>query len=71
MRLLLSFAFMIFSWVAFAQSGSEKESNMYCVERSVMDPKSWTRKRPFLRWSAALKMKERQCPEHARITRPA
>jgi hypothetical protein len=26
---------------------------------------------PFLRWWAALKMKESQCPERARITRPA
>ena len=34
-------------------------------------PKSWTEKRPFLRWWAALKMKERQCPEPARVTRPA
>src|SRR5437899_11068462 len=25
----------------------------------VMDPKIWTEKRPFLRWWAALKMKER------------
>jgi hypothetical protein len=37
----------------------------------VMDPKSWTRIRPFLRWSAALKMEERQCHERVRITRPA
>ena len=26
---------------------------------------------PFLRWWAALKMKESQCPERAKITRPA
>jgi hypothetical protein len=39
--------------------------------RSVMDPKIWTRKRPFLRWSAALKMEERQCHERVRITHPA
>jgi hypothetical protein len=37
----------------------------------VMDPKIWTRKRPFLRWSAALKMEERQCHERVRITHPA
>ena len=37
----------------------------------VMDPKSWTRKRPFLRWSAALKMKESQCHERERVTHPA
>src|SRR6266849_5655483 len=30
-----------------------------------MDPKSWTQKWPFLRWWAALKMKESQCPERA------
>ena len=38
---------------------------------NVMDPKSWTQKRPFLRWWAALKMKENQCPKPARVTRPA
>jgi hypothetical protein len=37
--------------------------------RYVMDPKIWTQKWPFLRWSAALKMKESQCPERVRITR--
>ena len=37
----------------------------------VMDPKSWTQKRPFLRWWAALKMKESQCPERVRVTHPA
>lgn len=26
---------------------------------------------PFLRWWAALKMKESQCPEHVRVTHPA
>jgi hypothetical protein len=40
-------------------------------ELCVMDPKIWTRKRPFLRWSAALKMEERQCHERVRITHPA
>jgi hypothetical protein len=39
--------------------------------RIVMDPKSWTQKRPFLRWWAALKMKESQCPEHVRATHQA
>jgi len=38
---------------------------------SVMDPKSWTQKRPFLRWSAALKMEESQCHEHVKATHPA
>ncbi len=38
---------------------------------SVMDPKIWTQKWPFLRWWAALKMKESQCPERERVTRPA
>ncbi len=37
----------------------------------VMDPKSWTQKWPFLRWWAALKMKESQCPERVRVTHPA
>jgi ABC-type antimicrobial peptide transport system permease subunit len=37
----------------------------------VMDPKSWTQKWPFLRWSAALKMKESQCHERVRATQPA
>jgi hypothetical protein len=41
------------------------------VSRFVMDPKSWTQKRPFLRWSAALRMKESQCPERVRVTHPA
>jgi hypothetical protein len=38
---------------------------------SVMDPKMWTQKWPFLKWWAALKMKESQCHERGRITRPA
>jgi hypothetical protein len=47
-------------------------ASLLCPEyRFVMDPKSWTRIRPFLRWSAALKMEERQCHERVRITRPA
>jgi len=29
------------------------------------------KKKPFLRWWAALKMKESQCPEPVRVTRPA
>jgi hypothetical protein len=37
----------------------------------VMDPKSWTEKWPFLRWCAALKMKESQCHERVRVTHPA
>ena len=36
MRLLAGFAVMVSSWAAFAQSGSETESNMYCVERIQM-----------------------------------
>jgi hypothetical protein len=41
------------------------------MEHTVVDPIFWTEKRPFLRWSAALKMKESQCPKPARVTRPA
>ena len=37
----------------------------------VMDPKSWTQRWPFLRWWAALKMKESQCPERVKVTHPA
>src|ERR1019366_4406751 len=33
-------------------------------------PQKLDTKRPFLRWWAALKMKESQCPEHVRVTRP-
>ena len=36
MRLLLGFAIMVLSSAAFAQSGSQTESNMYCVERMQM-----------------------------------
>src|SRR5271166_4101966 len=39
--------------------------------RSVVDPIFWTRKRPFLRWWAALKIEESQCPKPARVTHPA
>jgi len=39
--------------------------------KNVMDPKSWTRKWPFLRWRAALKMKESRCHEPVRVTHPA
>jgi hypothetical protein len=42
----------------------------YWVE-CVMDPIFWTRKRPFLRWCAASRMKERRCLEPAKVTRPA
>ncbi len=38
---------------------------------SVVDPFFWTRKRPFLRWWAALKIEESQCPKPARVTHPA
>jgi hypothetical protein len=38
---------------------------------SVMDPVFWTRKWPFLRWWAALKMEESQCHERVRVTHPA
>ena len=31
----------------------------------------WTQKRAFLRWWAALKMEESQCPEPVRVTHPA
>ena len=37
----------------------------------VVDPIFWTEKRPFLRWWAALKIEESQCPKPARVTRPA
>ena len=38
----------------------------------VMDPISWTKKYPFLRWWAALKMiKESQCLKYARVPHPA
>jgi hypothetical protein len=37
----------------------------------VVDPIFWTEKRPFLRWCAALKIGESQCPKPARVTRPA
>jgi len=38
---------------------------------TVMDPKCWTEKWPSLRWWAALRMKESQCPEPARAIHPA
>jgi integrase len=41
------------------------------IALGVMDPKIWTQKWPSLRWWAALKMEESQCPERARVTRPA
>jgi hypothetical protein len=34
-------------------------------------PQILDKKDPFLRWSAALKMKEESCPKPERITRPA
>src|SRR3989442_11306212 len=39
----------------------ESQHSIGCINvpLSVMDPKIWTEKRPFLRWWAALKMKER------------
>jgi putative DNA methylase len=60
--------------------GNRAKAYLYCLEvrcpqtawMVVMDPKIWTRKRPFLRWWAALRIEEeRQCPERVRITRPA
>ena len=33
--------------------------------------KNLDKKSAFLRWWAALKMKESQCPERARVTHPA
>ena len=38
---------------------------------TVMDPKLWTAKKPFLRWWAALKMEDSGCPEPARVTHRA
>jgi multidrug resistance protein MdtO len=40
-------------------------------DRPEVDPIFWTRKQTFLRWWAALKMKESQCLEPARATHPA
>src|SRR5271168_3493782 len=40
-------------------------------DKNVVDPIFWTRKRPFLRWWAALKIEESQCPKPARVTHPA
>jgi hypothetical protein len=37
----------------------------------VVDPIFWTQKRPLLRWRAALKIEESQCPKPARVTHPA
>lgn len=37
-------------------------------QASVVDPISWTKKRPFLRWWAALKIEESQCPKPERVT---
>jgi hypothetical protein len=37
----------------------------------VMDPIFWTRNRPSLRWWAALRIEECQCPELGRVTHPA
>jgi hypothetical protein len=48
-----------------------REKAVRMILQVVMDPKSWTQKRPFLRWWAALKMKESQCPERVRVTHPA
>ncbi len=38
------------------------------LQRAVVDPVFWTKKKPFLRWWAALKMKESQCLKYARVT---
>jgi hypothetical protein len=40
------------------------------IEAVCNGPQKLDTKRPFLRWWAALKMKESQCPEHVRVTRP-
>ena len=40
------------------------------VDALCNGPQKLDTKRPFLRWWAALKMKESQCPEHVRVTRP-
>ena len=49
---------------------AEAERTSPEIDKIVMDPKSWTQKLPFLRWSAALKMKENQCHERVRATHP-
>ena len=36
-----------------------------------LHPIFWTEKRPFLRWWAALKIEESQCPKLVRVTHPA
>jgi hypothetical protein len=56
--------------VAVAVAGvSEKNKHMEKSSvHSVVDPFFWTRKRPFLRWWAALKIEESQCPKPARVT---
>ena len=41
------------------------------VVENVVDPIFWTEKQPFLRWWAALKIEESQCPKPARVTHPA
>ena len=40
-------------------------------QQLVVDPNFWTQKEAFLRWRAALKNKESQCPKPERTTRPA
>jgi hypothetical protein len=45
--------------------------SMLRSQNYVVDPKNWTGRRPCVRWWAALKMKESQCPEPVRITHPA
>jgi hypothetical protein len=40
------------------------------TQNNVVDPISWTKKGSFLRWSAALKIKESQCPRSAKVIHP-
>ncbi len=62
------------SLMDFGAAFSFNRATWYCLTvsgESVVDPFFWTRKRPFLRWWAALKIEESQCPKPARVTHPA
>jgi hypothetical protein len=48
-----------------------QRTDPWSVGATVVDPIFWTEKRPFLRWWAALKIEESQCPKPARVTHPA
>ena len=48
----------------------EKRVRRIVAATKCNGPQKLDTKQPFLRWWAALKMKESQCPEHVRVTRP-